>query len=277
MKNVYVIAAMAVLSLLSGLVMAAGSAFPGRAKYPQVPIYSLSQLKQNLSKVVLVDARSRYEFDTLRIKGAINIPVASKTFETQVKALRAKTSEPIVFYCNGTTCMKSYIATKKAMAAHVADVQAYDGGMFEWAESYPNYSELFDKGTLKPGDIISLQRYRKHLLSADDFGNKAYEMGKQSVILDVRDKYQRGATGLFPGIEQWVSLDHERKIHDIIEEAKKDNETLFVYDEVGHQVQWLQYALVRAKMNNYYFMKGGAEAYFSEMMKSMGIKSDLPH
>lgn len=272
MKSVNVPAGLAVLLLLvSALAQAADSGFPGRSKFPGVAIYTKTELKQNMSHIALVDARSKYEFDTLSIKGAINIPVASKTFVAQVKALRAKTSEPIVFYCNGRTCMKSYLAAKKARIAGVTDIHAYDAGMFEWAESYPSDSLLFGKRTLKPGDIISIQRYDKHLLSPDAFGNDAYRLGNRSMVLDVRDKYQRGAAGLFPAMEQWISLDHEAEIRAYIEKAKQENKTLFVYDEVGEQVQWLQYALVQEDMKNYYFMKGGARAYYRELMKSMGI------
>lgn len=273
MKSMYVATALVLLSWLPGLAQAADDGFPGRAKYPEVPVYEKSQLMQRLAQVVLVDARSSFEFNTLRIKGAINIPVASKTFEAQVKALRAKTRKPIVFYCNGRTCMKSYLAVKKAQAARVTDVHAYDAGMFEWAETYPDYAVLLGKSPITPDQIISLKRFRQHLLSPDDFGNKAYQLGTHSMILDVRDKYQRGAAGLFPGIEHWVSLDRQAELNNFIQRAKKANQTLFIYDEVGHQVQWLQYALEQAKVSNYYFMQNGARAYYAEMMKEFGIKS----
>jgi rhodanese-related sulfurtransferase len=252
---------------------AADTGFPGRAKYPEVPIYEKSELLKRFNEVVIVDARSSLEYATLRIKGAVNIPVASKTFEDQVKALRTKTSKPIVFYCNGRTCMKSYLATKKAQAVKVVDVHAYDAGMFEWAETYPDHAELLGKSPVKRDDIISLAQFKKRLLDPDDFSNKAYALGNHSVILDVRDKYQRGAAGLFPGKERWVSLDRQKEINTYIQQAKKDNKTLFIYDEVGHQVQWLQYALEQAQVSNYYFMHNGAKAYYAEMMKEFGINT----
>lgn len=246
--------------------------FPGRAKYPAVPIYDKTALKQNMQQLVVVDARSSLEFQTLRIKGALNIPVASKQFEAEVKALRAKTNKPIVFYCNGRTCMKSYLAVQKAMAVGVKNIYAYDAGMFEWVETYPAESELLGKSPVNPSAIIPLTAFRQHLLSPDDFSNKAYELGSHSVVLDVRDKYQRGAAGLFPGKERWVSLDKTLEINAAIQQAKKENKTLFIYDEVGHQVQWLQYTLEQEKMPNYYFMSHGARAYYAEMMKEFGIK-----
>ena len=96
-------------------------------------------------------------------------------------------------------------------------------------------------------------------------------MGNKGLILDVRDKFQRGAAGLFPGMERWASLDDRQKLNTYIEQAKKENRTLFIYDEVGKQVRWLQYALEQANFSNYYFMDKGAKAYYAEMMKEFGI------
>ena len=88
-------------SLFSPTSVFADEGFPGRAEFPEIPLYQKEDLFKNLDKVVVVDARSSLEFETLRVKGAQNIPIASKQFPEMVKALRKKTSKPIVFYCNG--------------------------------------------------------------------------------------------------------------------------------------------------------------------------------
>lgn len=250
---------------------AATQGFPGRAKFPEVKVIEKSDLLTKLNQVVIVDARSSLEFETLRITGAINIPVAAKSFEAEVKTLRKTTNKPIVFYCNGRTCMKSYHAVRKATAAGVKNLYAYDAGMFEWAKSYPEHAELMGKSPVKPTDIISSNKFQQHLLHPDKFSNEANNLGKSSLIIDVRDKYQRGATGLFPAVERWASLDDREKLNHYIEEAKKTNKTLFIYDEVGKQVRWLQYALEHANVENYFFMHKGARAYYEEMMKSFKI------
>jgi rhodanese-related sulfurtransferase len=247
------------------------SGFPGRAKFPEVPVYEKADLMKNFNQVVIVDTRSSLEFETLRIKGAMNIPVASKSFEDQVQGLRATTTKPIVFYCNGRTCMKSYLSVKKASEAKVNNTFAYDAGMFEWADSYPQHAELMGASPVNREHIISLAKFKKHLLHPNTFGEEAYNLGNKSLILDVRDKFQRGAAGLFPGMERWASLDDREKLKSYIEQAKKENRTLFIYDEVGKQVRWLQYALEQAKFSNYYFMDNGAKAYYNEMMKEFGI------
>lgn len=270
MKRVLLQSIIFSLAVLFSSAYAADSGFPGRATYPEIPVMEKEDLLKQIQTVAIVDARSDLEFDTLRIKGAVNIPVAAKDFEDQVKALRAKTNKPIVFYCNGRTCMKSYIAAKRSLAANINDVHAYDAGMFEWAETYPDHAELLGKSPVNRHDIISMNKFQQRLLNPDDFSNKAYDLGSNSIILDVRDKFQRGATGLFPGKERWISLDKREQLNRYIEQAKKENKTLFIYDEVGHQVQWLQYALEKAKVSNYFFMHDGAKAYFAAMMKDYG-------
>ena len=118
------------LSVFSSTAMAADAGFPGRAEYPEIPLYSKSDLLKDFNKVVVVDTRSSLEFETLRIKGALNIPVANRKFKGIIKGLRAETNKPIVFYCNGRSCYKSYKAAEIAMKAGIKNVYAYDAGVF---------------------------------------------------------------------------------------------------------------------------------------------------
>ena len=265
-----------VLSLLSVAVVAEEevSGFPGRAEYPDVAVMEKGELQQKLDQVVVVDTRSSLEFDTLSIKGAVNIPIADKTFEDQIKSLRAKTDKPIVFYCNGRTCMKSYLAVRKCKAVNVSNTFAYDAGMFEWAKTFPQQAVLLGTSPIQPHDIISKDKFDNRLLDPSKFELQAHEMGSKGMILDVRDKYQRGAAGFFPGQEVWASLDDQQRINMLLEQAKKDNKTLFIYDEVGMQVRWLQYKLEKANVKNYYFMDKGAKAYYANMMKDLGISTN---
>ena len=252
----------------------ADSSFPGRAKFPDVKVIEKSQLAKQLQQVVIVDARSPLEYRTLRIKGAKNIPVSNKTFVEEIKKLRKQTKKTIVFYCNGRTCMKSYVAVKKSKKAKIKNVIAYDAGMFEWAQTYPNQAELFGASPVNKGDIITSAKFKKHLLAPDKFGFQLFNSTSKKLVLDVRDKYQRGAAGFFPRKERWVSLNDEEKLTQMILKAKNEKRTLYIYDEVGKQVRWLQYALEKAKVKNYYFMGKGAKGYYASMMKDMGISTN---
>lgn len=260
------------LSLILALstVSANDSTFPGRAKFPQVPIYEMDQLRDALNDVIVVDARSSYEYETLRIKGAKNIPVANKTFEANLTKLRASTNKPIVFYCNGRSCFKSYIASKKARAAGIQNTFAFDAGIFEWTKANPNQAVLLGQSPVQSANLIPSKQFKSRLLNPDHFSEKATSTGHRSMVLDVRDKYQRAGIGFFPGKERWVSLDQKERILRYINKAKKQNKTLYVYDEVGKQVRWLQYEIEKAGLKDYFFMEKGASGYFDAIAKTDG-------
>jgi predicted sulfurtransferase len=242
--------------------------FPGRPKYPDVKVLSKEDLYKDFDKYVIVDTRSSLEFDTLRIKSSVNIAVAKKDpFIAGIKALRQETNKPIAFYCNGRTCMKSYIASQFAERAGVNNVFAYDAGVFEFAQAYPERAELLGKSPVDPNDIIPKSAFNKRLLKPEEFSQRAYDMGDASLILDVRDKYQRGATGFFANKERWASLDDQQKLKGYLRQATAEKKTLFIYDEVGKQVRWLQYTLEEEKIHDYYFMNKGAKAYWDTLMK----------
>ena len=95
--------------------------FPGRGLYPLVSYIDIKDLYKRFNEVIIVDVRSSYEFETLRLKGAINIPLASPTFVERMRNLRSKELKPIVVYCNGKTCMKSYKAALKCSVNKIQD------------------------------------------------------------------------------------------------------------------------------------------------------------
>ena len=168
---------------------AANKEFPGRDLYPTIPVISLADLKAKINQVVIVDVRSTYEFDTLHIKGALNIPVADKGFINSMAKLREKTAKPIIVYCNGKTCMKSYKAVHKCQVANIAEVSAFDAGIMDWAKNVPQQAELLGKPLRDPKKLISKQDFHKHLISPDAFGNRVAQ--SDDIVLDVRDRFQR--------------------------------------------------------------------------------------
>ncbi|WP_455205948.1 rhodanese-like domain-containing protein [Kaarinaea lacus] len=245
----------------------ADEGFPGRQKFPDVPYIQLEDLFQRKNDVVIVDARSQYEFETLRIKGAVNIPIANKNFESKLLQLRKSTSKAIIFYCNGHRCMKSYQAVKKAWEVQVQDVYAFDAGIFDWTRAYPKHAVLLGKSPVNPKKLIASRNFEARLLDPDKFSESILHQKGKSIVIDVRDKFQRSGIGFYPGLEKWASLDDRKKLNRYIQQAKRENKTLFIYDEVGKQVRWLQYALEKAGVRNYYFMDKGARAYYDLLAK----------
>lgn len=254
----------ACLFSFAGAIAADKEGFPGRKKYPKVPFIELADLTKQFKDVVVVDARSTLEFETLHITGSVNIPVAKKTFADQIVKLRSTTDKPIVFYCNGRTCMKSFKATQAAMDAGVKNVFSFDAGIFEWTKANPKLAVLLGESPVNVARLIPKKELKKRFLDPDTFSDRATASNK-TLILDVRDKYQRAGIGFYPGKERWASLDEKKKLRNYIKKAIAQNRTLMIYDEVGKQVRWLQYELERAGAKDYYFMAKGAKGYFKAM------------
>lgn len=253
--------------LYASVSFAAESEFPGRKLYLAVPYIELADAYKRRKQVVFVDVRSVYEYQTLRIKGAINIPLADKKFVEKMKLLRKKEgARPIIVYCNGKTCMKSYKATSKCRQYKIENVIAYDAGIMDWAKKYPAEAVLLGKTPINPRKLISKSRFKKHLISPDSFEERV-AVSPNTLVLDVRDPFQREGISIFIGKERRTPLDNKKQVDKYLDQAKRENRTLLVYDQAGKQVRWLMYHIEKKGVKSYYFMKGGAHAYYQNLRR----------
>ncbi|MEN8140983.1 MAG: rhodanese-like domain-containing protein [Thermodesulfobacteriota bacterium] len=62
---------------------------------------STKQLAEQLEQSHIIDTRSRLEYATLRIKGAIHIPVGTMIKEDLQRLINKAPQKALVFYCNG--------------------------------------------------------------------------------------------------------------------------------------------------------------------------------
>lgn len=239
---------------------AADKEYPHRPKYPDVQLYEVAQLTKDYDKVQIVDVRSKYEFDTLHIKGAANIPLNDSEYASAVNNLAKKSGKPLVFYCNGKTCSKSYKGARQATRAGLKNVYSFDAGVFDWAKANPDKTVLLGKSPIKSTDLISKGALSARMLSPAEFEKRVNKGGNISVI-DVRDRIQRDIL-LFPFKEARISLNEEDKLTAFMKKEAAAGKTLMIYDKVGKQVRWLQYRLEALGIKKYYFMKGGAESMY---------------
>ena len=94
------------------------------------------------SGVMAIDARVANEYAESHIKGAINIPYKEKSAKAvnfdvkedsfDMKKFPADKSTPVVIYCNGPECWKSYKASTAAIKAGYKTVYWFRGGLPEW-------------------------------------------------------------------------------------------------------------------------------------------------
>lgn len=269
MKQLILLFSLATLVFASPI-QASTDEFPGRKEFPQVRTFSKEDLSNDFARVQIVDTRSNYEFETIHINTAVNIPVSSKDFVEKVREIRLGTNKPIVFYCNGRTCYKSYKAGKAAMDNGIENVYAYDAGMFEWAKTYPDKASLLGHSPINPSDLLSKATLKAHTLAPDKFAEMVYSMGnKKATVIDIRDVTQRAnGIGYFTGLEYWISLNRKEQVIKRIRQAASDKQTLLIYDAVGKQVRWLQYTLEKENIKDYFFMAKGAQGFYDEVINT---------
>ncbi|VAW73176.1 hypothetical protein MNBD_GAMMA12-547 [hydrothermal vent metagenome] len=231
--------------------------FPLRDKYPNVPVYSAAQLKQDFSKVIIIDVRTKFEYSVVRMNGAKHISVAKMTFVEQLKVVRTrKSNKKIIFYCNGNTCSKSYTAVTKAKKAGFNNVYAYDAGIFAWVKQYPELASLLGQSPVHQFAIIKKKTLQAKLLDFRQFQQAASI--SNSLVIDIRDPRQRKLSiGL---VDTKIPLD---KLTNFLKRGTWKNRDLLIYDNVGRQVTWLQYLLMAHGYTRYHFLEKGARGTVS--------------
>ncbi len=275
LRTISVILSVFILSLTSGIAFVqAGSAdYPGRALYPDVHYLTTDEFHQAYEQAIIVDARSNLEYQTIRIPKAIRHGVYDADFAKQIKKLRSDHSDKkIIFYCNGHTCMKSYKAAKKAMQAGVDNVYAYDSGIFEWSEAYPDLSVLVGN---TPVDVKQLREHKKrlkqHELSVQEFVSRVNE--DDNIVLDVRSNKERFLSSpLFLLKDKSLSLKDPEKMKQKLRRLMAKDKPFLFYDNAGRTIVWLAYYLDDLGIENYSFMKGGAYEYARYELKESFFK-----
>ena len=238
---------------------ASAEQYPLRAKYPNVQPISTEELAHAMAGAAVVDVRSDFEFGVMHIDGAIHVDVSEKDFVQKLTAAVGGRGKDLVTYCNGTTCEKSYEAALAAQDAGFKHVRVYDAGILEWARMARGRTLLFGK-PVKPEQIIPESRFQSHLVDAAAFEKGA--AAPSTLLLDIRDARQRERTAEFARKAEWITVDKlVAQLATPAFQAKSRGKTLWIFDNVGKQVRWLQYALEANGYSSYFFLKDGMTAF----------------
>lgn len=256
----------------SSLAIAADKAFPLRAEYPKLTPIQTEELAAAFDNAVIVDARAEMEYNVVNIEGSHNIQVGKMQEADLLKVREKNSSKPLVFYCNGITCAKSYKAAEKAEKMGFTTVRVYDEGIFTWAQKQPARTKFFGKAltaeTAKTA-FISKEKWEATLLPTADFLSKAQS---GYTVVDMRDPNERSEHPIkLPGMkvlafDLLVSL--LEKNTGAVPRTK-----LLVFDNVGKQVEWIQYYLEKSGVSDYYFLKGGVRQWVADGYDPAGKKS----
>lgn len=130
MKAITSLAAAAAITLILSATALAGDVSPetidGAATVDTAAARSLFD-----NEVAFVDTRKDSDFEAGRIPGAIHIELKKKFSEASLAAEVGK-DEPVVFYCNGHSCLRSSQATKLAVGWGFSKVSYYRDGFPAW-------------------------------------------------------------------------------------------------------------------------------------------------
>ncbi|MBP1729530.1 MAG: putative sulfurtransferase [Deltaproteobacteria bacterium] len=232
--------------------MAAEEGYPLRKKYPTLQYITTNDLKAQYDKAYIVDVRSKIEFNVIHTNKAVHLPMAVATFASDLEKTRQKSaSSPLVFYCNGHTCEKSYEAAEVATKAGFKGISVYDAGIFEWTKANPDKTTLLGKTPAAKEKLIPKSTFAKKCISYDEFKKKA--AGPNTVVVDIREPVQRDVVPQIPGLR---NIPSDRMV-DLINKGEFKDKQLLILDAVGKQVEWLQYYLEGKGYSNYLFLEKG--------------------
>jgi len=84
-------------------------------------------------ELVVIDSRKKTEYSKGHIEGAVNI-LNTQMQQEALEAIAPHKTKAILFYCNGTRCLRSADAVSKAMEWGYKNIFWFRGGWNEWLD-----------------------------------------------------------------------------------------------------------------------------------------------
>jgi len=85
------------------------------------------------SELVVIDSRKKTEYSKGHIEGAVNVLNTVMRQET-IEMIAPDKSKAILFYCNGTRCLRSADAVSKTLEWGYKNIFWFRGGWNEWMD-----------------------------------------------------------------------------------------------------------------------------------------------
>lgn len=183
---------------------------------------------------VLIDTRSKEEYQEAHIITAINIP--EKQFEKMAPDLLKEKDKMLVFYCNGVKCGKSKRTAKIAESMGYKNIAIYNEGFPVWEErgykivAGPEYEKKIETTKIGPADLKKM---------IDD-------NSQDYVLIDVRDEIEYKEGHIPTSINIPVNTIASKQ--DILPKEKK----IIVYCNSGSRSYIAYRKLMRMEYKNIY-------------------------
>ena len=259
--------ALAVLPMAFALDSEPEHGFPLRKKYPTLPVVSTADFVA-MDNPIVIDSRTRGEFDVLHVEGAVNLPLENMQ-KAQLDFLRRQNPDgELIFYGGDFICPVSYKAAEKAQAWGLENLFVYDSGVFEFARTAtPERTAFFDR-PLEEGEFAKVLLTKADLAARSAAPRAFIDMmrsGKHR-IYDVRDNDQRKNNPI--RVANTAKLDVKQFIT-FLQKGVVPTQNILVFDNGGNQVKWLQYHLEHHGIEGYTLLTGGVTQW-----KAAGFDAD---
>lgn len=249
--------------------------FPNRKFYPGLNYISTEQLVKDVAdnKYLVIDARPALGYNTLHIKGAENIHSGDKQFIEKFIERINKNNKPVVFYCGGLTCLKSYKASQMALEELSRrkikrEVYTYDSGISAFAYASPEHVLKNGKAISDDNPILDIKKLKQHARSPEHFIEIINnDSSNEHLILDVREKSQRILRKLFMfKREKKITVLEPEKLIAFLNKTRDSGKTLMVYGAVEKQIESVFQLIQMTGLKKWYYLEGGEYAYSQYMV-----------
>ena len=250
--------------------------YPNRKFYPGLNYISTEQMVKDVAekKYLVIDARPELGYQNLRIKESVNIHSLDKEFVAKFNKAIEGNNKPIVFYCGGLACRKSYEASVKAMDELLKrkinrKVYTYDAGITAFAYASPKDVLKKGKDISPENPILDKAKLQKHAKSAEEFIYMIDNDEKgEYVILDIREPRQRILRKLFMFKDEHKITVHEpAELTGFLNYIKQSKQTLMIYGAVEKQIETVFSLVQTAGIKKWFYLEGGEHAYSQYMIQ----------
>lgn len=227
---------------------------PLRPFYPTVKTIDTEHFLKIYFDAIIIDVRSRFEFDVIHINKAKHVSLTKGDFIDTIKRYRALVSEtPLILYCNDSASASAFRAALLVQSTGYQNVFVYDAGVFPLLTLAPEKITLMATTPAQPDLIIPSNYYEKVRIDFEEFRKRSLRIG--TLIIDIRDVYENTQVPRIGGIRHIPMESFLKAVSNRIWAEKK----LLIFDRTGEKTQLLQYFLQANGYFDYAFLRGGME------------------
>jgi rhodanese-related sulfurtransferase len=222
---------------------------------PPLPTINTQDLKKKIDskeKFLLIDVRTKEEFNTGHIAGAVNIPVAE--IDNVIGKLSLVRDREIITMCDGKGCNRSDQATERLIGLGFANVTSYHDGITAW--QLAGY-DVTTEQSLDPTEFIDVFKdFKTNEISVAEAEAK---IQAGALVIDVQESSNYPLAHLPSAIYVNLTTTGPRAKDGSISKKRE----IIIYSEDGTRSKIATEAFLRNGYTTVYSLSGGIAAWKS--------------